>query len=100
MPATTADQPKATTEETATMENATKEQSAERDSAALFWAAQWGCNAIYKDVPIGGVFRYRASPPGEFFVKEKNGFRTIQGGAPTGRLWKTGQRTAVVWSRG
>lgn len=83
------------------MQNSIIEQNAEHDASASFWATEWGCNAIYKDVPVGGRFRYRASPPNEYFVKEQNGFRQFRDGKPHGpkKLYRTGQRTAVVWIR-
>lgn len=83
------------------MTNAIIEHNAERDAAASFWATEWGCNAIYKDVPIGGRFRFRANQPNEFFVKERSGFRFFVDGQPSGpkKLYRTGQRTAVVWLR-
>ena len=81
--------------------NSIVEQAAERDAAASFWATEWGCNAIYKDVPIGHRFRYRADAETDYYVKEANGFRHYRNGAPFGprKLYRTGQRTAVIWLR-
>ena len=50
-------------------------------------------DALYKDVPRGGLFRFKASAYGECFVKLARGYRRFD--QPSGHIFRTGQRAAV-----
>lgn len=64
----------------------------ELDSAAAA-SAKWleiG-NAIYKDIPTGGLFRFKGS--NETYVKLSRGYRVANN--TTAPIFRTGQRAAV-----
>jgi hypothetical protein len=69
----------------------------DRDILARVWAKEWGCDSIYKQIPVGGKFRFRSCENGVYMVKERHGYRMFHRGSPLGpkKLYRTGARTAV-----
>jgi hypothetical protein len=65
---------------------------------AVGWAIEWGCNALYRNIPVGGKFRFRASENGIYMIKERHGYRMYHRGEQFGpkKLYRTGARVAVI----
>ena len=69
----------------------TRNHDTQADSEVLSAATLLGLgNALFKDVPIGGKFRFKGS---DVYIKTKSGYKSVNGG----RTYKTGQRTAVFY---